>query len=40
MGAVEVVGLIGDRGEACDVDSGEPGGLDTVGSLVEYIDWL
>ena len=26
--------------EACDVDFGEPEGLDTVGCLVEHIDSL
>lgn len=35
-----MVELICDLEEACDVDFGEPEGLDTVGSLVEYIDSL
>ena len=37
LGMVE---LICDLEEACDVDFGEPEGLDTVGALVEYIDSL
>lgn len=35
-----MVELICDLEEACDVDFGEPEGLDTVGALVEYIDSL
>ena len=36
--SLDMVELICDLEEACDVDFGEPEGLDTVGSLVEYID--
>ena len=38
--SLDMVELICDLEEACDVDFGEPEGLDTVGSLVEYIDSL
>ena len=38
--SLDMVELICDLEEACDVDFGEPEGLDTVGALVEYIDSL
>lgn len=38
--SLDMVELICDLEEKCDVDFGEPEGLDTVGSLVEYIDSL
>ena len=36
----DMVELICDLEEKCDVDFGEPEGLETVGDLVEYIDNL
>lgn len=38
--SLDMVELICDLEEKCDVDFGEPGGLKTVGELVEYIDSL
>ncbi len=38
--SLDMVELICDLEEKCDVDFGEPEGLDTVGGLVEYIDSL
>ena len=38
--SVDMVELICDLEEKCDVDFGEPEGLETVGDLVEYIDNL
>ncbi|MEF9875713.1 MAG: phosphopantetheine-binding protein [Gordonibacter sp.] len=38
--SLDMVELICDLEEACEVDFGEPEGLDTVGNLVEYIDSL
>ena len=38
--SLDMVELICDLEEKCDVDFGEPEGLDTVGELVEYIDSL
>lgn len=38
--SLDMVELICDLEEKCDVDFGEPEGLDTVGSLVSYIDSL
>ena len=38
--SLDMVELICDLEEKCDVDFGEPEGLDTVGALVEYIDSL
>ena len=38
--SLDMVELICDLEEKCDVDFGEPEGLKTVGELVEYIDSL
>ena len=38
--SLDMVELICDLEEACEVDFGEPEGLTTVGDLVEYIDNL
>lgn len=38
--SLDMVELICDLEEKCDVDFGEPKGLETVGDLVEYIDNL
>ena len=38
--SLDMVELICDLEETCDVDFGEPEGLTTVGELVEYIDSL
>ena len=38
--SLDMVELICDLEEACEVDFGEPEGLDTVGDLVSYIDSL
>ena len=38
--SLDMVELICDLEETCDVDFGEPEGLKTVGELVEYIDSL
>ena len=38
--SLDMVYLICDLEEKCDVDFGEPVGLKTVGELVEYIDSL
>ena len=38
--SLDMVELICDLEEKCDVDFGEPEGLKTVGELVEYIDYL
>ncbi|WP_303252047.1 acyl carrier protein [uncultured Senegalimassilia sp.] len=38
--SLDMVELICDLEEKCDVDFGEPEGLETVGNLVEYIDNL
>lgn len=38
--SLDMVELICDLEEACDVDFGEPEGLNTVGDLVNYIDSL
>lgn len=38
--SLDMVELICDLEEACDVDFGEPEGLATVGDLVKYIDAL
>ncbi len=38
--SLDMVELICDLEEKCDVDFGEPEGLETVGALVEYIDSL
>lgn len=38
--SLDMVELIGDLEEACEVDFGEPEGLQTVGDLVKYIDSL
>lgn len=38
--SLDMVELICDLEEACEVDFGEPEGLDTVGDLVTYIDSL
>ena len=38
--ALDMVELICDLEEACEVDFGEPEGLNTVGDLVAYIDSL
>lgn len=38
--SLDMVELICDLEEKCDVDFGEPEGLKTVGDLVEYIDNL
>lgn len=38
--SLDMVELICDLEEKCDVDFGEPEGLDTVGSLVSYVDSL
>ena len=37
--SLDMVELICDLEEKCDVDFGEPEGLKTVGELVEYIDF-
>ena len=38
--SLDMVELICDLEEKCDVDFGEPEGLNTVGDLVAYIDSL
>ncbi len=38
--SLDMVELICDLEEKCNVDFGEPEGLETVGDLVEYIDNL
>ena len=38
--SLDMVELICDLEEACEVDIGEPEGLQTVGYLVKYIDSL
>lgn len=38
--SLDMVELICDLEEACEVDFGEPKGLNTVGDLVAYIDSL
>ena len=38
--SLDMVELICDLEEKCDVDFGEPEGLETVGDLVEYINNL
>ncbi len=38
--SLDMVELICDLEEKCDIDFGEPEGLETVGELVEYIDGL
>ena len=38
--SLDMVELICDIEDRCDVDFGEPSGLATVGQLVEYIDSL
>jgi acyl carrier protein len=38
--SLDMVELICDLEEKCDIDFGEPEGLETVGDLVEYIDGL
>ncbi len=38
--SLDMVELICDLEEACEVDFGEPEGLKTVGDLVKYIDEL
>mgnify|MGYP000589024105 CR=1 FL=1 len=38
--SLDMVELICEIEEKCDVDFGEPEGLETVGDLVEYIDNL
>ncbi len=38
--SLDMVELICDLEEACEVDFGEPEGLETVGDLVKYIDEL
>lgn len=38
--SLDMVELICDLEEACDVDFGEPEGLNTVGDLVNYVDSL
>ncbi len=38
--SLDMVELICDLEEKCEVDFGEPEGLETVGQLVEYIDSL
>ena len=38
--SLDMVELICDLEERCDIDFGEPDGIDTVGKLVEYVDGL
>ena len=38
--SLDMVELICDLEEACEVDFGEPEGLESVGDLVKYIDAL
>lgn len=38
--SLDMVELICELEERCDVDFGEPEGLETVGQLVEYVDSL
>jgi acyl carrier protein len=38
--SLDMVELICDLEERCDIDFGEPDGIETVGQLVEYIDGL
>ncbi len=38
--SLDMVEMICDLEEKCDVDFGEPEGLETVGDLVQYIDSL
>ena len=40
FGSLDIVELICDLEEACEVDFGEPEGLASVGDLVAYIDSL
>lgn len=36
--SLDMVELICDLEEACDIEFGEPEGLETVGELIEYIE--
>ncbi len=38
--SLDMVEMICDLEEKCDIDFGEPEGLETVGDLVQYIDSL
>lgn len=38
--SLDMVELICDLEERCDIDFGEPDGIDTVGKLVAYVDGL
>lgn len=38
--SLDMVELICDLEEACEIEFGEPEGIDTVGALVSYIDSL
>ena len=38
--SLDMVELICDLEERCEIDFGEPEGLETVGDLVEYVDSL
>ena len=38
--SLDMVELICDLEDECEVEFGEPGGLETVGDLVEYIEGL
>jgi len=38
--SLDMVELICDLEEACEVDFGEPEGLETIGDIVEHIDSL
>lgn len=38
--SLDMVELICDLEEACEIDFGEPEGLDTVGDLVAYVESL
>ncbi|MEE8721843.1 MAG: acyl carrier protein [Eggerthellaceae bacterium] len=38
--SLDMVELICDLEERCDIDFGEPDGIETVGQLVEYVDGL
>ena len=40
IAALEVLELICDLEEKCDIEFGEPEGIDTVGQLVAHIDSL
>ena len=38
--SLDMVELICELEERCDIEFGEPGGIDTIGKLVDYIESL